>query len=67
MSGTDIPEGHTTGCEFTIVCCHCQQVRTADGRWESRDVLPGERVSHGICLACFVRHYPEVPLPPSIR
>lgn len=47
------------------VCCHCRKVRTASGEWSDPTRPLPDLISHGICRACLVIHYPDVPPPPE--
>jgi hypothetical protein len=67
MLGTLAPQRIAENQQLVYVCCHCGRVRTREGRWHWPEDPPADPVSHGICRACFVVHYPEIPLPPEAR
>jgi hypothetical protein len=52
---------------YVCVCCLCHRVKAPSGEWEPRFLPDDELVSHGICRSCFVRNYPEIPVPSELK
>ncbi len=46
------------------MCCHCKGIRDDAGYWKGLEEYLAEKTgadfSHGICPACFEKHYPEI-------
>lgn len=46
------------------ICAHCKNVRTEVGEWQQIEQYVHDRsdaqFSHGVCPACFQRHYPDI-------
>lgn len=48
------------------ICMHCKQIRDSDGQWVRLEKYVQEHseaeFTHGLCLQCRARHYPQLPL-----
>ena len=53
----------TTRWDAVLMCCYCRRVRTSSGMWQTPDLEPEGRVSHGICRTCLATYHPEISPP----
>lgn len=48
------------------ICLFCKSIHRDDASWQELEVYISEhsdaQFSHGICPACFKKHYPDIPL-----
>jgi hypothetical protein len=48
---------------FILMCAGCGRIHISGKKWHRVRALPAQKtladISHGLCPACFARHYPD--------